>query len=62
MIETGGGVVTPELIGICAVGIALLTFMWNLHRDIAGLRERMARLEGLFEGFTARPRGSEEPN
>lgn len=25
-----------------------------LHRDIASLRERMARLEGLFEGFTNR--------
>ena len=23
-------------------------------RDVAGLRERMARLEGLFEGFTRR--------
>ena len=23
-----------------------------LHRDIANLREGMARLEGLFEGFT----------
>ena len=26
----------------------------GLHRDIADLRERMARLEGLFEGFTRR--------
>lgn len=25
-----------------------------LARDIAELRERMARLEGLFEGFTGR--------
>lgn len=24
----------------------------GVHRDIADLRERMARLEGLFEGFT----------
>lgn len=24
-------------------------------RDIADLRERMTRLEGLFEGFTRRP-------
>ena len=35
-----------------AVGIAILAFLWNLHRDIANLRERMARLEGLLEGFT----------
>lgn len=56
-----------QLINI-TVGIAVLGFLWNLHRDIAGLhrditglhgqfadlRERMARLEGLFEGFTGR--------
>ena len=29
----------------------LLGFIWALHRDIGDLRERMARLEGLFEGF-----------
>lgn len=34
------------------VGIAILAFLWNLHRDVANLRERMARLEGLLEGFT----------
>lgn len=28
--------------------------MFRLDRDIAGLRERMARLEGLFEGFIGR--------
>ena len=26
----------------------------GIHHDVAGLRERMARLEGLFEGFTKR--------
>ena len=26
----------------------------GIHRDIGDLRERMARLEGLFEGFTRR--------
>lgn len=26
----------------------------DVHRDIADLRERMARLEGLFEGFIKR--------
>ena len=34
--------------------VAILGFLWNLHRDVADLRERMARLEGLFEGFTRR--------
>lgn len=68
-----------QLINI-TVGIAVLGFLWNLHRDITGLhrdiaglhrditglhgqfadlRERMARLEGLFEGFTGR-RGPEK--
>lgn len=45
---------TPELIGTIAVGIAMLGFLWSLHRDMADLRERMARIEGLFEGFTGR--------
>lgn len=63
----------PELIGIFAVGVAILGFLWNLqrdmagihrdisgiHREMAGLRECMARIEGLFEGFTGRqPEGS----
>jgi len=37
---------------IIALNVAVLGFVWNLHRDVADLRERMARLEGLFEGFT----------
>ena len=34
--------------------VAILAFLWTLHRDIADLSESMARLEGLFEGFTRR--------
>ena len=38
--------------------VAILAFLWSLNRDlrneIAELRERMARLEGLFEGFVGR--------
>ena len=30
----------------------------GVHRDVADLRERMARLEGLFEGFTRRESAS----
>ena len=26
--------------------IAVQAFLWNLHRDIVGLRDRMTRLEG----------------
>ena len=47
---------TPEVYSIATltVAVAILGFLWTLHRDVADLRERMARLEGLFEGFTKR--------
>lgn len=52
---------SAELIAIITIGIALAGLMLNgqhsineLRRDMADLRERMARLEGLFEGFTGR--------
>ena len=47
---------SQELIGIIIAAIALAAILvpgqWALRRDIAALSERMARLEGLFEGFT----------
>lgn len=53
---------TPELIGILTVGVGLAGLILattvpafrELRRDVGDLRERMARLEGLFEGFTGR--------
>ena len=52
---------SPELIATITAAVVILGFLWNLHRDMVGihrdigdLRERMARLEGLFEGFTRR--------
>lgn len=53
--------VSAELIAILAVGVALGVPLWSamrdLRRDIGDLRDRMARLEGLFEGYSgARPR------
>ena len=45
---------SPELIAIIGAAVAIIGFLWNLHRDVADLRECMARLEGLFEGFTHR--------
>ena len=49
---------TPELIATISVGVALLAIMqpqlWHIRRDMLDLRERMARLEGLFQGFTSR--------
>lgn len=35
---------------IIGLGVAILGSNWRLHRDIAELRERIAKLEGLFEG------------
>ena len=52
---------SPEFIAIVVVGlsnIAGLAFLRGLHRDVADLRERMARLAGLFEGFTRREPGA----
>ena len=41
-----------------AILIAGFAFLWSqldrVRRDLGELRERMARLEGLFEGFTKR--------
>ena len=34
------------------VGAAILAFLWNLHRDMADLRERMARIEGGMDILT----------
>ena len=56
---------SPELIAIIGTAIALAAVILpgqyatrrdiaGLHRGIGDLRERMARLEGLFEGFTRR--------
>ena len=49
---------TPEMLTIIGTGVALAVLivpsLRSMQRDIADLRERMARLEGLFEGFTGR--------
>lgn len=46
------------IVTILATGSGLaaliLPNLSRIHREIADLRERMARLEGLFEGFTGR--------
>ena len=53
---------SPEVIAILiaiigaaiALAAVILPGQHAMRRDIADLRERMARLEGLFEGFTRR--------
>lgn len=48
------------------LAMTVLVFLWVIHRDvsslrkgiredIAGLRGRMTRVEGLLEGFVGRP-------
>ena len=43
---------------ILAAAVAILAFLWNLHRDMRsldrdmrGIAERAAKLEGLLEGL-----------
>ena len=42
---------SPETLGYAnLVGlVAVLAFLWGLHRDISNVRERLARLEGMVE-------------
>lgn len=44
---------TPGTINT-VIGIAIIAFLWRLSREIADLRERIAKLEGVFEGFAGR--------
>ena len=60
---------SPDTIATLVAAAVIAGFLWTLHRDmrsmdtrigkdIADLRERMARLEGLIEGFTRRGGGT----
>lgn len=60
---------SADTLAIVSAAAVIAGFLWTLHRDmramdnriskdIADLRERMARLEGLFEGFTKREAGT----
>lgn len=31
--------------------VAVLVFLWTLHRDMQSLSDRVSRLEGLLEGL-----------
>ena len=46
------------ILAIVGTGIALWRVLGRslreIRRDVGDLRERMARIEGLFEGFTGR--------
>ena len=58
-------IIASIVVSIAGAGIALAAVIiraqhathrdiGEVRRDVADLRERMARLEGLFEGFTRR--------
>ena len=40
---------SPETITTAVAAVAIIAFLWNLHRDVADLRERMSRLEGTVD-------------
>ena len=44
------GAITIQIIS----AVTIIGFLWNLHRNVTDLRERMARAEDLLEGFVAR--------
>ena len=59
--------ISAELVATAILGVSLVSLGWKVssdirrefkqeihyvREDVADLRERMARLEGLFEGFT----------
>ena len=43
---------SPDTIATLAAAAVIVGFLWSLHRDIADLRERMARLEGAVDVLT----------
>ena len=40
---------SPEAITTAVAAVAIIAFLWSLHRDVADLRERMSRLEGTVD-------------
>ena len=63
--------VSPEMVGIVGGWLTVLVFVWTLGQDMSDLRtelkgdiahlnERMARVEGLLEGYIERSRTRED--
>ena len=60
---------SPDTIALLVAAAAILGFLWNIHRDMAGihrdmsdLRERMACLEGSMDVLTKFLMGRERPD
>ena len=43
---------SPETITTAVGFVIVIGFLWNLHRDVSALRERMAKLEGSMDILT----------
>ena len=43
---------SPDTIATLAAAAVIVAFLWNLHRDVADLRERMSKLEGTVDLLT----------
>lgn len=68
VIAVGVGLAGLMLTGLRAVRAEIRDVRVEMHQemhdvrsDVGDLRERMARLEGLFEGFTSRGRPVDDP-
>ncbi|MCY4184136.1 MAG: hypothetical protein OXC82_13810 [Rhodobacteraceae bacterium] len=52
--------ITADILTLAAI-VGIWAFLWkisgDMRKEIGELRERMARLEGLFEGFTNQEKG-----
>lgn len=47
---------------ILVAALAILGFLWGLHRDMRNLGERVAKLEGLLEGLREAIAGRPPPS
>lgn len=45
---------SPELIAVVTLNAVLFGMIFKVIVDMGAVRERLARLEGLFEGFATR--------
>ena len=50
-----------QWIGFLTVVVAIIASHAMLHRDLAAVRERLAKLEGTVEGFIAGFRARQDP-
>ena len=47
---TIGSMLNLDYLSLAGI-VAILAFLWNLHRDMRALSDRVSRLEGLIDGL-----------